>query len=205
MQDIAITAYTTSIKLAIEKGPFPLFDADKYLGGQGFAATRLPGQLQDMIRKHGIRNSHLLSIAPTWTISLSADNVSSGIEPVFLHSYTRDIRLDDGPRTEVVEDYGVRVFQVGGRTTEQVTVDQHIRVLAKATEWVDSAVSKTVNIPSDYSFQDFKQVYMKAWEAGAKGCTTFRSGGKLQGILNKVEAKEEVCFIDFATGKRECA
>lgn len=212
MQDIALTAYKTSIQLAIEKGPFPLFDADKYLSGQGFAATRLPEQMQDHIRKHGIRNSHLLSIAPTGTISLSADNVSSGIEPVFLHSYTRDIRLDDGPRTEVVEDYGVRVFQVGGRTTEQVTVDQHIRVLAKATEWVDSAVSKTVNIPSDYSFQDFKQVYMKAWEAGAKGCTTFRSGGKLQGILNKVEAKEEAepqtpetCFIDFATGKRECA
>ena len=212
MQEIALVAYETSIKLAVEKGPFPLLDRGKYLSGDGFAAKRLPEHLQELIWKHGIRNSHLLSIAPTGTISLSADNVSSGIEPVFLHSYTRDILLDDGKRTETIEDYGIRTFQVGGRTTAEVTVDQHIKVLAKATEWVDSAVSKTVNIPSDYSFQDFKQVYMKAWEAGAKGCTTFRSGGKLQGIL-RAEEKEtvaeekpaEACFFDPVTGKRECA
>lgn len=212
MREIAETAYDTSIDLAIEKGPFPLFDADKYLHWDGFAGSRLSPYHQERIRKHGIRNSHLLSIAPTGTISISADNVSSGIEPVFLHQYDRTIQTFEGTRVERVEDYGMRVFGIKGRTTEEVTVEQHIRVLAAASGWVDSAVSKTVNIPEHYSFEEFKKVYELAWKNGAKGCTTFRTGGKLQGILNKVEEKEEgeaetpqACFIDPTTGKRECA
>ena len=206
MRAIALRAYRTSVELAKEKGAFPLFDRDQY-GAAGTFVSTLPESIQDAIRKHGIRNSHLLSHAPTGTISLSADNVSSGIEPVFLHSYNRTIIMDDGPRNESVEDYGVRVFGIKGRTTEEVTVDQHIKVLGLATRWVDSAVAKTINVPESYPFEDFKKAYLQAYEAGAKGCTTFRTGGKLMGILTKKEEEKtpEACFIDLTTGKRECA
>ena len=166
------------------------------------------GTREDIYR-HGIRNSHLLSVAPTGTISLSADNISSGIEPVFLHEYNRTIIMDGGPRTETVDDYGLRVFGIRGRTTEEVTIDQHVRVLATATRWVDSAVSKTVNIPRNYSFEDFKKVYLLAHMSGCKGCTTFRPDGKLAGILTAKDEPQgeavEACFIDPTTGKRECA
>jgi ribonucleoside-diphosphate reductase alpha chain len=208
MRKIARTAYLTSIELAKEKGVFPLFDRDKYLDAGTFASG-LDDEIQQGIWDHGIHNSHLLSVAPTGTISLSADNVSSGCEPVFLHEYNRTIIMDEGPRTETVDDYGVRVFGVRGRTTDEVTVEQHIRVLAKATEWVDSAVSKTVNIPRGYSFEQFKKVYDLAYDSGCKGCTTFNPDGKLMGILTAKDETEgkapETCYIDFSTGKRECA
>lgn len=211
MQKIALQAYRTSIELAKERGPFPLFNPETY-GPEGSFVSTLPDDLREDIRRHGIRNSHLLSVAPTGTISLTADNVSSGCEPVFLHRYDRKVITPDGQKTETVEDYGVRVFGIEGKTTEQVTVDEHLAVLALATQWVDSAVSKTVNIPETYDFEDFKKVYLEAYRRGAKGCTTFRTGGKLQGILTKPKEEEkleeqpvEACFIDPTTGKRECA
>lgn len=206
LQKLAITAYKTSIDIAKERGSFPLFDRDKYLQAGTFA-SELPDEIQDGIWNHGIANSHLLSIAPTGTISLSADNVSSGCEPVFLHEYNRTIIMDGGPVTETVDDYGLRVFGIRGRTTEEVTISQHIAVLAKATQWVDSAVSKTVNIPRNYSFEDFKKVYALAYASGCKGCTTFRPDGKLAGILvakDEGEKSPEACYIDPTTGKREC-
>jgi len=212
LRTIAEAAYNASVDLAMERGAFPLFDRDKYLYGneEAFAQRRLPEWLKEKIWKHGIRNSHLLSIAPAGTISIVADNVSSGVEPVFLHRYDRTVITPAGTKVETVEDYGVRVFGIEGKTTEHVTVDEHLAVLAKAAEWVDSAVSKTVNIPESYDFEDFKKVYRKAYDLGAKGCTTFRTGGKLQGILQptKEEPKEEAaeaCFIDPVSGKRECA
>jgi ribonucleoside-diphosphate reductase alpha chain len=214
------TTYRASVSLAIEKGPFPLFDAEKYLQS-GFAQT-LPRYIQDDIRNYGIRNSHLLSVAPTGTISLSADNVSSGIEPVFSHYYDRTIQTFNGAIVERVEDYGYRVFGVKGKTANELSVFDHVKVLNVASKYVDSACSKTCNVGDEVNWDDFKRVYMEAYKGGASGCTTFRSSGKRYGILNAsaVEdvadtAEENVddfvnetdggaCYFDPNTGLRTC-
>ena len=169
---------------------------------------------------YGIRNSHLLSIAPTGTISLSADNISSGIEPVFSHKYTRTIITFDGVKEEEVEDYGLRVFGRMGLSSGSVTVDSHVKVLTTASRYVDSACSKTCNVGAGVTWDQFKDIYMQAWEGGASGCTTFRAEGKRFGVL-KANAAEEVveaeepqedtfvdegaaCYIDPSTGLRSC-
>lgn len=212
--------YNASIDLAREKGAFPLFDAEKFLQS-GFAQT-LPEDIREDIGLYGIRNSHLLSIAPTGTISLSADNVSSGIEPVFSHFYDRTIQTFEGPIVERVEDYAYRVYGVKGRTADQTPVQDHVAVLNLASQYVDSACSKTCNVGNDVTWDEFKEVYMTAWEGGASGCTTFRLAGKRYGVLNAaavedvaeepvVEADDFVdekeggaCFYDPLTGKRTC-
>ena len=208
-------SYLASAHIAKVKGSFPKFDKDKYLQGQFIKTLR--EDVRDAIAQYGIRNSHLTSIAPTGTISLCADNVSSGIEPVFAYSFDRTVIEFSGPRVETVEDYGARVFGVRGKACSRVTVQEHVAALTVAAQRVDSAVSKTCNVPSDISWEDFKNVYVSAWEGGAKGCTTFRLGGKRSGILvakddgNEPEADapetEEPasqCRIDPATGRREC-
>jgi ribonucleotide reductase alpha subunit len=208
-------AYWASVELAKEKGSFPLFDAEKYVNGN-FIKT-LPKDLREAISTYGIRNSHLTSIAPTGTISLTADNVSSGIEPPFLLEYERTIQTFDGPRVERVQDYGVRYLGVTGKTADQTTAKEHVAVLANASKYVDSAVSKTCNVASDVPFDDFKDLYMDAWIQGCKGITTFRAAGKRYGILNAVtstksEEPEDVpdsegamaCFIDPETGQKSC-
>lgn len=201
-------SYTASVALAMEKGDFAKFDRDKYCSGE-FIKT-LPPELQSDIRKHGIRNSHLTSIAPTGTISLCADNISSGIEPVFAYEYDRVIIGPNGPVTEKIEDYGVRVLDVKGLRTDEVTIDEHLAVLTSAAKRVDSAVSKTCNIPGDTSWEAFKEVYTRAYYGGAKGCTTFRKDGKKAGILTASEAEKpsneesSSCRIDPVTGRREC-
>ena len=211
--------YSASIKLAVEKGPFPLYD--KRLLESEFAKT-LPADIRAGIEKNGIRNSHLLSVAPTGTISLSADNVSSGIEPVFSHYYDRTIQTFDGPRVERVEDYGYRTFKVKGQTANELSVFSHVKVLNVASAYVDSACSKTCNVGDDVSWEDFKDVYMQAYLGGSSGCTTFRASGKRYGILNAA-ASEDVaeepakaedtfidekeggaCYFDPATGLRTC-
>lgn len=199
--------YNASVDLAKEKGPFPLFDAEKYCSGK-FIKT-LPKGLRSKIRKHGIRNSHLLSIAPTGTISLSADNVSSGIEPPFRNYYDRRIQTFDGEIVERVEDYAYRVHGVQGKTAGECTAQEHLSVLAIAQKNVDSACSKTINIDPDVNWEDFKKIYMDAYETGCKGCTTFNSGGKRGGILTEAKEGEEdegaeACYIDAATGKKSC-
>jgi ribonucleoside-diphosphate reductase alpha chain len=211
-------AYRTSVELAIEKGAFPLYD-NQYLESD-FAKT-LPDDIRNLIADHGIRNSHLLSVAPTGTISLSADNVSSGIEPVFSHYYDRTIQTFDGPRTERVEDYGYRVFGVKGKTADELSVFDHVKVLNVASRFVDSACSKTCNVGSDVTWEEFKQVYMDAYDGGASGCTTFRAAGKRYGILNASASEDIVeedpveetqdfvdeggaCYFDPATGLRQC-
>lgn len=199
--------YIASALIAKDKGAFPLYDADKYLAGQ-FVKT-LSDEARDMIAKYGIRNSHLTSIAPTGTISLCADNVSSGIEPVFGYSFDRTVMGFDGSRVETVHDYGASVFGVRGKTTDSVTVEEHVAALTTAAQRVDSAVSKTCNVPSDISWEAFKRVYVSAWEGGAKGCTTFRLGGKRSGILVKKEQEDGTapasqCRIDPLTGRKEC-
>lgn len=210
--------YKTSIELAKEKGAFPLFQKD-YLTS-GFAMT-LPTEIRTDIAKYGIRNSHLLSVAPTGTISLSADNVSSGIEPVFSHYYDRTIQTFDGPRIERVDDYAYREFGVKGKTADELSVFDHVKVLNVASRYVDSACSKTCNVGDEVTWEEFKQVYMEAYEGGSSGCTTFRASGKRYGILNASSsedvAEEEVvedndnfieeggaCYYDPKTGLRKC-
>tara|TARA_R110001632_G_scaffold78594_1_gene176192 strand:- start:687 stop:2435 length:1749 start_codon:yes stop_codon:yes gene_type:complete len=217
MGTIRDICYETSIDLAKEKGAFPLFHKD-YLSSE-FAQT-LPKDIRKKISRHGIRNSHLLSVAPTGTISLSADNVSSGIEPVFSHFYDRTIQTFDGPTVERVSDYGYRVFGVKGKTADELSVFDHVRVLNVASKYVDSACSKTCNVGDDVTWEQFKQVYMDAYEGGSSGCTTFRASGKRYGILNastsedmvaeKPEEKDNfideggACYYDPATGLRKC-
>ena len=221
-------AYRASARLAKEKGAFPAYRPD-YLKSN-FIRT-LPASVKKEIRENGIRNSHLTSIAPTGTISLVADNVSGGIEPVFSHFYERTIQTFEGPTTEKVEDYAYR-HGVEGRKAGDISVMEHLEVLALASHYVDSACSKTCNVGDDVSYEEFKNVYIEAWKKGCKGVTTFRASGRRFGILNEtVETEEkgsgetaevqktlretqgeatdnarvEACFIDPNTGQRECS
>jgi len=210
--------YRASALLAKEKGSFPMYRKE-YLKSN-FVRT-LPASVKKEIREHGIRNSHLTSIAPTGTISLVADNVTGGIEPVFSHYYDRTIQTFEGPRVERVEDYAY-AKGVEGRTSSDISVQDHLAVLLLSQHYVDSACSKTCNVGDDVSYEEFKQVYVDAWKGGAKGCTTFRISGKRFGIFNETleeeekvlseneemaeeEGKVEACFIDPLTGQKECS
>jgi len=198
-------AYLTSAFLARAKGTFPEYDDAAYLGSP--FVQSLPAGVQDAIRAYGMRNSHLTSIAPTGTISMTADNVSSGIEPVFSYSQERIVQTRDGAKTVQLEDYGYRVFGVEGKKAEDVTIDEHLAVLATATRWMDSAVSKTCNVPNDMSWEEFKKVYIRAWQMGCKGITTFRMGGLRAPILKSDEGNQDPpasCYVDTETGRREC-
>ena len=207
METLRDEAYRSSIDLAIEKGSFPLLDREEFI--QSRFAKRLPQEIQEGILEHGIRNSHLIAIAPTGTISLTADNVSSGLEPVFAHRFDRVVHLAEGQRTESVEDYAVRNFGVEGRTAGDLSPQEHLDVLAACQPYVDQSISKTINVPSDIAWEDFKGVYVQAWERGCKGCTTFRVGGLRGGILEEkpeeTEDEASSCFIDPQTGRRECS
>jgi ribonucleoside-diphosphate reductase alpha chain len=185
LESLRDAAYHASIDLAREKGPFPLYRADRYSASL-FVKT-LPDELQSLLALHGIRNSHLLSIAPTGTISFASDNISSGIEPVYAHRVLRHINSAEGVTVVELSDYGVANLETHGRTVEQCTVEDHLRVLEVATRYVDSAVSKTINVPADITWEAFKGVYMTAWKLGAKGCTTFRPGGQRPGVIESAE------------------
>lgn len=200
-------AYSCSADLAAEKGSFPLYDVEKY--NQGKFIKTLPKRVRDKIKENGIRNSHLTSIAPTGTISLTADNVSSGIEPPFSLYYDRTIQQFDGHQIERVEDYAYRQG-IAGRTANEISADEHVNVLILSSQYVDSAVSKTCNVGDNVTYDEFKELYVKAWRGGCKGITTFRQSGKRYGILNEVkpkadeQPKAEACFIDPATGAKSC-
>jgi ribonucleoside-diphosphate reductase alpha chain len=213
---IANRCYKTSASLAAEKGPFPLYN-EKYL--EGAFISKLDKDVQDAIRTFGIRNSHLTSIAPTGTISLTANNVSSGLEPVFSLHYDRTIQTFDGPKVERVEDYAYREWGIECVTADQITVQEHVGMLNAAQEWVDSACSKTCNVGDSVTWEQFQDVYMQAYRGGAKGCTTFRASGKRFGILNASASEDVVeentpddetvvdggaCYIDPETGIRSC-
>jgi ribonucleoside-diphosphate reductase alpha chain len=211
--------YRASAKLANEKGAFPLYN-QQYLESK-FIKT-LSEDVIELIKANGIRNSHLTSIAPTGTISICADNVSGGIEPVFNHYYDRTIQTFDGPKVERVMDYAYSKG-VEGKTANEISVQDHLKVLLLAQSYVDSACSKTCNVGDDVTYDEFKQVYVDAWKGNAKGCTTFRLSGKRFGILNnetveeketvpsetqevaQKEGKAEACFFDPITGQKECA
>jgi ribonucleoside-diphosphate reductase alpha chain len=204
LKTLANECYRESAVLANEKGAFPLY-TDEYLEGEFF--QKLDEDVQQLIRENGLRNSHLLSIAPTGTISFTADNVSSGIEPVFAHEYERTVKTEQGEVKMIVQDYGLREFGIKGKTANECTVDEHLGVLIAASKWVDSAVSKTINVGDNVSWEEFKEVYMKAWQGKCKGVTTFRAAGKRYGILNVIKPEEdegEACYYDPTTGKKTC-
>ncbi len=188
-------AYEASVALAQERGPFPLFNADLYLS-RGAFASRLPQPLKDRIRAHGIRNSHLLSIAPTGTISLAfADNASNGIEPAFSWTYSRKKRMPDGTFKEyAVEDHAWRLYRhLKGEDTPltdafvtalEMSASAHQEMVAAVAPCIDTAISKTVNVPADYPYADFQDLYLRAWKSGLKGLATYRPNAVLGSVLS---------------------
>ncbi len=206
MESIRDAAYDASIDLAVEKGEFPLLDRERYLEGEFI--KNLPEAIRNRIKECGIRNSHLISIAPTGTISLLAGNVSSGLEPIFALSFTRRFRTanDDEYEERKVGDYSYKLFtEIYSEdtklpeyfiTTDQIAPKQHIDMQAHLQKYVDSSISKTINIPNNFPFDDFKDVYLYAYEQGAKGCTTFRPNENITGILQRDEDKKEKVVVD---------
>jgi ribonucleoside-diphosphate reductase alpha chain len=209
MKRIQREAYLASVDLAREKGPFPLFDRDGFMASP--SVQELDADVKAAIAQHGIRNALLTSIAPTGTISLFADNVSSGLEPVFSFTYTRKVLMPDGSRSEEeVSDYAYRLFRdrfgpdaalpdyfVSAMT---LTPQDHVKVQAVVQKYVDSSISKTINCPEDIDFEDFKQVYAQAYELGCKGCTTYRPNdvtGSVLSVKKEPEAKAEPAQSDL--------
>ena len=196
------TAYRASVELAKERGHFPLFNADLYLTGGNFAA-RLPEDIKELIRRHGIRNSHLLSIAPTGTISLAfADNASNGIEPPFSWTYTRRKRMPDGTLKEFpVEDHAWRLYKASGGDMEklpswfvtalEISAAAHEQMVAAVAPYVDTSISKTVNVPEDYPYGEFQDLYLHAWKSGLKGLATYRPNKVLGAVLSVDKEKPQ--------------
>ena len=193
------SAYAASSDLAVERGAFPLFNADLMLSGGRFAA-RLPKDLKERIRKTGLRNSHLLSIAPTGTISLAfADNASNGIEPAFSWTYERKKREADGSfKKYAVEDHAYRLFRhLHGADAAlppafvsalEISAADHAAMVGAVAPYIDTAISKTVNVPAEYPFADFQDLYIQAWKLGLKGLATYRPNSVLGAVLSTTPA-----------------
>ena len=196
---LAKSAYSASVELAKEKGAFPLFDAEAFL--KSGSMQTMDKEICCDIKKYGIRNALLTSIAPTGTISLYAGNVSSGIEPVFAYSYTRKVLQKDGSKTEEeVVDYAVRMWRdLKGDTplpdyfvnAQTLSPLEHVKMQSAAQKWIDSSISKTINCPEDIDFESFKSVYMEAYETGCKGCTTYRPNDVTGSVLTVSSSKEK--------------
>ncbi|MBC7778500.1 MAG: adenosylcobalamin-dependent ribonucleoside-diphosphate reductase, partial [Proteobacteria bacterium] len=198
-EDMRDQAYSASVEIAQDKGAFPALDVERYLAPPSFA-SRLSAPLQAAIRKRGLRNSHLLSIAPTGTISLAfADNASNGIEPPFSWTYQRRKRMpDDTYKIYDVEDHAWRLYRhLGGNvdtlpaafvTALEISALDHMKMVATVAPFVDSAISKTVNVPEDYPYEDFQNLYLDAWKAGLKGITTYRPNAVLGSVLSVTPA-----------------
>lgn len=215
---ITRNVYRSSVVIATVKGVFPLFDSERYLASPFIRS--LDEDVQDEIRRFGIRNSHLTSIAPTGTISQAADNVSSSIEPVYRWKQKRTVRMASGARQVDLYDYGFGAESVRGRRTAfgEVSASQHVAVLTTAQRHIDSAVSKTVNCDGSMPWADFSGIYLAAYEGGAKGCTTYNKDGRRKGLFVEepepvdlpfpsvmdTEMQGEACEIDPATGRRNC-
>ena len=189
---ISREAYLASTELAQEKGSFPLLDVNQFL--QSGNMVQMDDDVKEVIRSHGIRNALLTSIAPTGTISLYAGNVSSGIEPVFAYSYHRKVLQKDGTkREEEVIDFAVNLWKekFGNKefpdyfvNAQTLSPTDHVKMQAAAQKWIDSSISKTINCPEDISFEEFKEVYMAAWDQGCKGCTTYRPNAVTGSVLS---------------------
>ncbi len=202
MKLIARASYKASINLAKEKGAFSLFDPEQLIASGNM--KQMDDDIKQAVRKFGIRNALLTSIAPTGTISLYAGNVSSGIEPVFAYSYTRKVLQNDGSHIEEeVVDYAVQMWRdkFGDAqlpdyfvSAQNLTPSDHVKMQAAAQKWVDSSISKTINCPEDISFDDFKEVYMQAYDTGCKGCTTYRPNevtGSVLSVASEEKSKSE--------------
>jgi len=200
LEALSHAAYRASVELAREKGAFPLFDAEEYFKRPFIRA--LPDDIRAGIAAHGIRNGLITSIAPTGTISLFAGNVSSGIEPVFAYTYGRRVLLPDGSsREETVSDYAVDAFHArfGVETAlpdyfvsaQTMAPEDHLAVQAAAQKYIDSSISKTINVPAAISFDSFKDIYARAYELGCKGCTTYRPNAVTGAVLAVEEIKPE--------------
>jgi ribonucleoside-diphosphate reductase alpha chain len=204
MKAIQRAAYLASTELAAEKGAFPLFEREQYLAGETVAV--MDEDVRAAIARNGIRNALLTSVAPTGTISLFADNVSSGLEPVFSFRYARHVLMPDGTRREEeVTDHAYRLFRrLRGDNAplpdyfvdaQSLTPGDHLVMQASVQKYVDSSISKTINIPADFPFERFKDVYLQAYELGCKGCTTYRpnevTGAVLEVRKEKAEAKQQ--------------
>lgn len=212
------TAYRTSVEMAKKKGAFKLFDAEKYLNSGSFV-QRLSEDIKALIKKHGIRNSHLVSIAPTGTVSLAfAENASAGIEPPFAWTYNRKKRMPDGTeRIYEVRDYSYDLFiknytgeYNNGKpilphsyvTALELPAKAHKDMVAAVAPFIDSAISKTVNVPEDYNYDDFKKLYLEAWEDGLKGITTYRPNNTLGSVLSVDTPKQTVLEEDCPYSKK---
>ncbi len=200
MKTLTRAAYLTSTELAAEKGAFSLYDAEKYLAGE-FIRT-LDDDVRNAIARHGIRNALLTSIAPTGTISIFADNVSSGLEPVFSFRYVRNVLMPDGShREEEVTDHAYRRFRhLKGEDVPlpdyfvdaaKLMPSDHLVVQAAVQKYVDSSISKTINVPVETSFEDFKDIYMQAYDLGCKGCTTYRPNEVTGAVLERSDRADE--------------
>jgi ribonucleoside-diphosphate reductase alpha chain len=207
------SAYEASVDLAKERGAFPLFNADMYLSGGNFA-SRLPSELKEKIQKSGIRNSHLLSIAPTGTISLAfADNASNGIEPPFSWVYTRKKRMADGTLKEFpVEDHAWRKYRAAGGdmanlppwfvTALEISARSHEQMVATVAPYIDTSISKTVNVPEDYPYEEFQDLYMHAWKSGLKGLATYRPNKVLGSVLSVEKVEKPQDFVEDDLNRR---
>ncbi len=211
MAVIERTAYLTSTELAEEKGAFPLYDAERHPSCGHL--SRMDAEIRQAVKRRGIRNALLTSIAPTGTISLLAGNVSSGIEPIFATEYERRILGPDGEaRTETVTDWAVRRYrEAKGEdaplpdvfvTARDLHWRAHVTMQAAIQKHVDSAISKTINLPRDISFEEFRDIYMEAWKAGLKGCTTYRPNPITGSVLSAPEMDTNAADA-HATGRRE--
>jgi len=201
METICHAAYRTSVQLAREKGPFPEFDRDRHLRGPFIQA--LPADIREGIAEWGIRNSHLLAIAPTGSISLLAGNVSGGVEPVFSPRHRRRLHQRDGSEDTIeLTDYAIRLWEAmtgnsdpppAFREARALSPIEHLEMEAALQPFVDNSISKTINIPGDFAFDDYQDVYRRAFELGLKGCTTFRPNPVTGAILERDEPETAAC------------
>jgi len=193
MQTIQNAAYLASAHLAKERGAFEAYNPDLHLTAP--SVQSLDENVRSEVKKYGLRNATLTSVAPTGTISMFSGNVSSGIEPIFSTSFDRLITTPDGTKTnERVMDYAAWKYgELFGTdaplpddfvTVADLAPDEHVAMQAAAQKWVDSGISKTVNCPEDISFEDFQVIYRNAYKAGCKGCTTYRPNAITGSILS---------------------
>lgn len=196
--------YRASANMAEEKGSFPLYDEERYMDAPFI--KQLDPEVQGLMRRSGVRNSHLTSIAPTGTISFYMDNVSSSIEPVFSYGYDRDVIMPEGKIVETVHDYGAKFLGVKGKRSMDVTADEHVDVLLTAATLVDSAVSKTCNVSPQMPWEDFKNIYKRVWEGGGKGCTTYNPAGGRAGVLRSTDDDtiDEGATCEIINGVKSC-
>jgi ribonucleoside-diphosphate reductase alpha chain len=198
------TAYRTSVSLAKEKGVFPFLDRQKYLRAP--FVGRLPDKLRSDIAAYGIRNSHLLAIAPTGTISLLADNISSGIEPVYAFEAQRDVRGEDLEMQRFsVHDHAYAMWLADDHdesdlpahfvTAEELPPRAHLEMQSCMQAHVDNAISKTINLPQSATRDDVADIFTKAHALGIKGCTVFRPGS-LRGRVLRPREESHCCHAD---------